>query len=222
MINHVKNHMISAIVPAYNEEKNIEYVLRALTQSSRISEVIVVDDGSLDQTAAVAAQEGARVITQKNQGKAGAMATGAHAARGEFLFFVDADLRGFQEEHIEALIRPVRERGTGMSVGLRDRGAHLWWFLERVLPVIGGERVMRRDHFLSLVSHNTARRYGIEIVMNTYCAKHHIPVILVRMPGVTPVINEEKYGLLRGLSRRIRMITHVIHAMVSAPFERTL
>ena len=156
---------IAAIVPAYNEEKNIRTVLRVLRQTRELSEVIVVDDGSTDRTSEVARQEGVRVIRQENQGKASAMATGANNTSADILFFSDADLLGLTPGHIMDVIAPVLGGYAGMAVGIRDRGPIGMWMMEHVLPVIGGERAISRDLFLSITQCTTCLRFGIERIM---------------------------------------------------------
>jgi glycosyltransferase involved in cell wall biosynthesis len=85
---------ISAIIPAFNAAKEVKECLAALGASSeQPAEIIVVDDASTDDTAAIAAATGARVVRQReNRGPAGARNVGAAHARGDVLFFVDADV----------------------------------------------------------------------------------------------------------------------------------
>ena len=212
---------ITAIVPAYNEEKNIPAVLRALKQSTLLSEIIVVDDGSRDATAEVAEREGVRVISQENQGKAGAMRAGAHAANADILFFADADLVGFTADHVNAVITPVLSGSAGMSVGIRGWGRIPLWVMRQCVPVIGGERAIMRSHFLHAAQHRAASRYGIETVMNAYCRRSRIPVILVRMPGVSLIRKEQKVGLLRGMGERMRMFGQIMKAEIAVMIDRT-
>ncbi|MDP9051300.1 MAG: glycosyltransferase family 2 protein [Acidobacteriota bacterium] len=84
--------MVSAVIPAYNAAA---FVLRsiesALAQTHHLLEIIVVDDGSKDQTASVAASYPVTVIRQKNGGPASARNTGAKAATGEWIAFLDHD-----------------------------------------------------------------------------------------------------------------------------------
>lgn len=85
---------ISVIVPVHNGEKFLPRCLAALTAPSNVAlEVIVVDDCSTDQSAEISRRLGARVIGMPRQsGPAGARNHGAQQARGEILFFVDADV----------------------------------------------------------------------------------------------------------------------------------
>ena len=83
----------SVVIPAYNCEKTIVHTLNALqTQTIPPKEVIVVDDGSSDQTAAlIKTFPEVKYVFQDNQGPAQARNRGAEAASGEILFFTDAD-----------------------------------------------------------------------------------------------------------------------------------
>lgn len=85
---------ISIIIPAYNEEKRLPGTLRAINdwRPSYLHEVIVVDDGSADATAAVARAEGAMVISlARNSGKGAAVREGIRTATGEAVVMYDAD-----------------------------------------------------------------------------------------------------------------------------------
>ena len=85
---------VSVIVPAYNAASTLEACLTSLvnqTYPHDLYEVVVVDDGSTDQTASLAEHAGARVIHQRNQGPAVARNRGVEAATGDFILFTDAD-----------------------------------------------------------------------------------------------------------------------------------
>jgi 4,4'-diaponeurosporenoate glycosyltransferase len=89
---------VSVIVPARNEETNLPLLLESLRQFASSFEVLVIDDGSTDNTAAVAVQHGAKVIAAKPlpegwTGKTWACHQGALAAAGGVFFFLDADTR---------------------------------------------------------------------------------------------------------------------------------
>ena len=88
---------ISIIIPAYNAERSIERCIRSvLNQNFNDFELIVVDDGSLDTTAAIVqrlATEDPRIalICKKNRGTVAARATGIRESKGKWLYFLDAD-----------------------------------------------------------------------------------------------------------------------------------
>jgi glycosyltransferase involved in cell wall biosynthesis len=84
--------LVSAIIPAYNAAAFIRRTIEsALAQTHHLLEIIVVDDGSTDETTAVAAGYPVTVIRQENGGVASARNAGAKAASGEWLAFLDHD-----------------------------------------------------------------------------------------------------------------------------------
>src|SRR5437763_5123859 len=89
--------MLSFIIPAYNEEfelgRSLAAIRDAATSGGHHYETIVVDDGSTDATAEIAKAEKARLVQIHRRQIAAARNAGARAARGEVLFFVDADTR---------------------------------------------------------------------------------------------------------------------------------
>jgi len=100
---------ISVVIPAYNAERFLPRCLKSVfAQTLKPVEVIVVDDGSTDNTAAVAAEMGAIVISQANSGLADARNQGIHNASGEWIALLDADDLWVPEklERTAALIRP--------------------------------------------------------------------------------------------------------------------
>ncbi len=93
----LESDTLSVVIPARNEEHNLPRLLRSLTsQPACPHEIIVVDDGSTDRTAEVARELGATVVISQPlpdgwRGKTWACWQGAQVAKGELLFFVDAD-----------------------------------------------------------------------------------------------------------------------------------
>jgi glycosyltransferase involved in cell wall biosynthesis len=91
--------LISVVIPAYNAAKHVaDSVTSALRQTLQPFEVLVIDDGSTDGTAAAAEKAGARVITQKNMGVSSARNRGITEAKGDWIAFLDADDRWLPEK----------------------------------------------------------------------------------------------------------------------------
>jgi glycosyltransferase involved in cell wall biosynthesis len=203
----------TAIVAAYNEEKTIAAVLRALTSSPLIDEVIVVSDGSEDRTVEIARTfDGVRTIAlRENHGKGFAMAVGVANASNGTLFFCDGDMYNVTEEHIEALVSPVLRGECDMNVGVRDRGevANFFHLKLKCGPVLSGIRVMRRDVF-ETVPPQYQSHYKIEAALNCFCARAGYRQIETVIYGLDHVIKESKMGLTDGLHARWRMSREVV------------
>jgi dolichyl-phosphate beta-glucosyltransferase len=115
---------ISIIIPAFNEEKRLPSTLQqvhAYLHSTKwdFAEIVVVDDGSRDATAAVGAQAGARVLRNPgNRGKGYSVRHGMLEAKGEWILFTDADLSAPIGE-LETLWRQAEREQAGVAIGSR-------------------------------------------------------------------------------------------------------
>jgi glycosyltransferase involved in cell wall biosynthesis len=128
---------VTVIVPAYNEARTIEQVLRRLTELDLDAEILVVDDGSIDETVEIvggleAEIPGLRLIVhERNQGKGAAVRTGINASTGDFVMIQDADLE-YDPADIPKLLGPLFDGVADVVYGTRFRGgetqrAHLFW-----------------------------------------------------------------------------------------------
>lgn len=153
---------LSIVLPAKNEAEGLRRVLPALRARLPEAEIIVVDDGSTDDTAAVAAEHGASVLgAPYSMGNGAAIKRGARAAAGDVIVFMDADGQ-HDPAHIPALLDKLAE-GYDMAVGARDssgqanagRGAAnalynrlaSWMTGMRVADLTSGFRAVRADRF---------------------------------------------------------------------------
>ena len=99
--------MVTAIIPAYNEEATIRRVIQIVKQSKAVNEVIVIDDKSTDNTVAEALKEGIKIFTSNIKGKGSSMREGIMLATNDIIAFVDADIVTYPYDVIDRLTRPV-------------------------------------------------------------------------------------------------------------------
>lgn len=196
---------VSVIIPAFNEEKTVASVIRACKESSYVNEVIVVDDGSIDNTSKVALKEGAKVLKEDvNKGKAYAMLRGCNRAKGEIILFLDADLIGLTSSHVNDLIEPVINGEADSTLGVFVGGRFRTDLAHAITPFLSGQRCMKKELFLS-AANSIDLRYGIEVALSKYFAKNDLEVLKVYLHNVTHVMKEEKAGKGKGVLERLKM-----------------
>ena len=153
---------VSVVLPAKNESEGLRRTLPALRRCLPDAEIIVVDDGSTDDTAALATSLGARVLgSPYSMGNGAAIKRGARAANGDVIVFMDAD-----GQHDPGLIPTLMARldeGYDMVVGARDGEGQAnfgrglangfynrlasWMTGHRILDLTSGFRAVRADRF---------------------------------------------------------------------------
>ena len=107
-VRHNKPMSVSVIIPAFNEEKTVAHVVNVVKSLKYIGEIVVVDDGSTDQTSKFAEEAGARVIHHiKNRGKGAAIKTGFKNSNGDIVVFLDADLKNLTQSQVRNIIEPI-------------------------------------------------------------------------------------------------------------------
>jgi glycosyltransferase involved in cell wall biosynthesis len=155
---------VSVVIPAFNEEGAIGAVVERVRARHPWKEVLVVDDGSRDATAARAEAAGARVVRHPyNKGNGAAVKTGIREARGDVVLLMDADGQ-HDAEDIDALIEPIGPhdmvigaRSSGDQTFVRAFGNVLFktlasWLTGRPIPdLTSGFRAARRDRLLEIL-----------------------------------------------------------------------
>lgn len=166
MLKPSKNPMISIVLPAKNEAEAIGLTIRKIKSHHPESEVLVVNDGSTDDTAKIAESAGARVISHPySKGNGAAIKTGARAASGEIIVFLDAD--GQHDPADIARMLQKMEQGHDMVVGARQKGSQAsvgrglangfynrlasWMTGHRVEDLTSGFRAVRAEKFREFI-----------------------------------------------------------------------
>lgn len=169
---------VMAVIPAFNEEETIASTIVAVQKVPQISRILVVDDGSRDQTAEKAGQAGADVLRlPANGGKGGAMNRSVALVDRDVVVFLDADLgetasqagliidpilEGKADLCIAAFPAPSKKGGFGLVKGTARRAIRKLSDMEVNSP-LSGQRAMSKEVLLALIPFQEA--YGVELGM---------------------------------------------------------
>jgi hypothetical protein len=198
---------ISCIVCAYNEADRIRHILSAVHRHPALAEVIVVNDGSTDETPTLlCGYPGIKLISYNpNRGKTYAMGQGIAAARGEFIMLLDADLCGVTAADVQALADPVLQGRTQVSISLRSNSLALYRGLG--LDFVSGERVLPAALIKAEVAAMTALpRWGGEAFINNLIIRDQLSIAVVDWPAVFNIRKYKKVGRIRGAIEELVMI----------------
>jgi glycosyltransferase involved in cell wall biosynthesis len=208
---------ISVVIPCLNEEAAVGAVVdearRGIESSGRSGEVIVVDNGSTDRSAEIAAAHGAVVVHEPERGYGRAYLTGLANARGTYVVMGDADgtyplqeLGKFVEElehgsdlvlgsrfngHIQAGAMPWAHRRIGNPIltGMLNR-----MFGVRVSDAHCGRRALRRSALESLDLHSTGMEFASEMVFKAFRRKLSVSEIPIDYRPRTGESKLSRYG----------------------------
>src|SRR5690554_3003778 len=207
--------MVSVVIPAKNEGTSLRPLLKELLDMDCLDEVIVVDDGSVDDTANISREEGAEVVVHPYpKGNGAAIKSGARAASGDIVVFMDADGQ-HRPEDIAPLLEKLND-GYDMVVGARSHegqaGLHRslangfyncfasWMVGHRIDDLTSGFRAVRLSKFLEFISLLPNKfSYPTTITMSFFRAGYsvgYVPItVLKRAEGSKSHINLTKDGL---------------------------
>jgi glycosyltransferase involved in cell wall biosynthesis len=166
---------LSALVPVYNEAGTIAEIVRRLEQFSIIRQIVVVDDGSLDETPAIVKRlsDAGRVVAyfhERNYGKGAALRHALGLANEDYLVIQDADLE-YDPQDFYAMARVVQETGAQVVYGSRflstRRTGMLWThylgnrFLTTFFNMLYGQRLTDMETCYKLFRTDLLRQLGI-------------------------------------------------------------
>lgn len=210
---------ISAIIPAFNEADIISDTVMALKGLEEIDEVIVVDDGSTDNTAEMARKAGAVTLRcEENKGKGAAMTEGVRVAKGDILIFIDADLgrsameagklvtpllRGEADVTIARFPKAEKKGGFGFVKRLARWGVKCLGGID-IESSLSGQRAMTRQVVDYLGPFDSG--FGAEVGMTIEVARSGFRLMEVE----TGMAHRESGRDLAGFIHRGRQFLHIL------------
>lgn len=206
---------LSIIIPAKNEAKGLAQILPELLVLHPTAEVIVVDDGSSDDTYGVASSLGARVISHPySKGNGASIKTGLRAALGDIVVCMDADGQ-HRPEDIQLLLNEL-DSGYDMVVGSRNHAGQAnmsrslansfynlfasWMVGHKVQDLTSGFRAIQANKFREFISLLPNKfSYPTTITMSFFRAGHSVSYVPIdvqkRLEGTTSHVNLWKDGI---------------------------
>lgn len=162
---------VSVIISVLNEESTVAEVVKTSLECRTVDETIVVNDGSTDNTSKnlrlfLNNPKYTYIDFEKNKGKSFAMVAGVEVSTGEVIAFIDSDLQGFEEKHIEQLLKPLLSGKADMVIGHPTENK----FDEKLNPLqmLAGERAVYKKDILPILNKMRTAKYGIESLINLY------------------------------------------------------
>ncbi len=204
---------ISVVIPCLNERRRVLQTIKKLLGNDRIKEIIIVDDGSNEETKEVLGRLPKEITVlrhEQNLGKSAAMKTGLLWSKGEVVIFVDADLKNFSQEHLFALCEPVEKNFCDMAIGVREKEV-VYSRMIACSAAYGGERAFLRKKLMEKIDIFQNHGYTIEAALNNYFLKEE-RVEKVLLMGVSQISKTKKNGLV-GLLQSFQMTFEVLSSI---------
>jgi glucosyl-3-phosphoglycerate synthase len=204
--------LVSVCLPARDEAATIGPIVAAIRRelvdaTGLVDEIVVIDDGSRDATAEIAAAHGARVVAESSilpelpcgSGKGNALWKSLYACRGDVICWLDADIRNFRTEFVTRLVQPLIDdkrvlftkayyrrplngelNGGGRVTELAARPLlnHLFPALRDIIQPLSGEYAGRRDILETLPF---VEGWGVELALLIDLAQHYGPDVITQI-----------------------------------------
>lgn len=210
--------LVSIIIPAFNEQFHLPLTLDVLSKHRFWDEIIIVDDGSKDQTANIELPIGVKMIKHtRNYGKGKAIETGIKSSKGDYLLFLDADL-GETAYWAERLIEPIangnadmviakfpqtNNGGFGLVKSFAKKGIKRLTGKELSEP-LSGQRCIRKDLTNEIIDFNVGFGFEVALTLDMIRAGYKISEVEL------PFHHRELGRTWRGFYHRGREMIHIL------------
>ncbi len=217
---------VGVVIPAFNEGENLHAVLEAAHAIPWFYQIVVVDDGSTDDTYVIAKQAAIRddrVLAMRlpeNQGKARAMLAGVSALQTDLVVFLDADLRGIVENHFLELCAPLQNDICEMAIAVFRHGGLLTDVSHLGAPYLTGQRCLRRLVAEEVLTPLAGTRFGVEMGLTIHAKEHGWRVQKIIWRGVTHKMKEQKRHGIPGIKSRWQMYRQILAVAIPAKKSR--
>ena len=131
-------------------------------------------------------------------------------ARNDVLLFLDADLVGLTEAHVDYFVHTYEDSGVDMGIGVFANGRKNTDFAQKMNPYASGQRMLTKKLWERAKANVHEMNYGIEFALSKLAVKEGWTKEKVKLVGVTHVLKEEKRGFSNGVRERFKMYGDMI------------
>jgi len=185
-------NIISVVIAAYNEAPRIAEVLSVVEHHPLIGEVIVINDGSTDNTSQVANKFDVKLIENKNN----------------LILLLDADLKGLNQNYIKMLVSPVIDGKVDWTLSLRKNSFKIMKLMK--MDWMSGERVIPK-HLLNdpIIWSRPDIGYSLETLINKSLLTKKTTFRTVYLDNVSNINKSKKIGFIKGWFNNIIMVKQI-------------
>ncbi len=213
--------IFSCIIPAYNEWPRIRGVLETVLACDELDEVIVVNDGSSDNTAEIIDSfthpKLTKIHIEKNGGKAKAIIKWIQVSKGEYIVMIDSDLLNLTPAHITSLLKPIQDGEAEATLSIRENSLGIYKWIGT--DFVSWERIIPRGIFDDSEYYTSWPGFWLEVKINEKILKQGYRVKSVIFPWVITPRKTVKLGYIKGTIADWKMIRDIISVV---PIHRLL
>ena len=204
-----KKVKISALIPAYNEGPRIENVLETVCEYPYISQIVVINDGSKDDTASKIRNFAKKckkikfVNLKKNRGKTGAILEGVKRVTGNLVVMLDADIKNLKHKYLDKMLYLVASKEYDLVILDRFTDRMSPFGLMGITRVLGGERAFWLDEFKK-IDLKSIKNYQLEVTINMHYIRKDKKVRTVLAPDLEASWQIRKWGLVTGIKSYLK------------------